>query len=151
MSTKQYTHPEATFISAFKRKAATSLEEARACLQTGSISAAVSRSYFGLYQAANAWMAWRGYDRDDREAKRRNWRHETVAGQWRKILEEIGKVLGPGVVDFDGPAIYKAVQDLRIQSDYKLREITKVEADSQFKDAERACNWLLAALEQEGY
>lgn len=151
MSAKQSTHPETTFIAAFKRKAATSLAEAKACLEAGSISAAVSRAYYGLYQAANAWMALRGYSRDDREAQRRNWRHETVAGQWRRILEEVEKVLGAGAVDFDGPAIYKAVQDVRIQSDYKTRVVTKAEADLQIGDAERACNWLLSALGKEGH
>ena len=140
---------KATFIKVYQEKARENLREAKACLAGELPRAAISRAYYALYQAANAWIAHKGaatsFDPDWPNAH-----HEDVEGRWRGILQEIHKDHGIEP-DFDGDTIYGRLKNLRVRVDYKPRtDPTMKDAETAVLYSERTVGWLMAALKKAG-
>lgn len=137
------------FITTYQAKARANLAEATACLRSQLPRAAINRSYYALYQAANAWLVFSGsgppFDPDHP-----NLSHEEVDGQWREILDAIHERFGVEA-DFDGDRIYGRLKNLRVWVDYKPRlDPTMKDAESAVSASIRAVSWLAAALEKGG-
>ena len=136
------------WIKRYKEKAEANLAVAKK-LRATEFSAAINRAYYALYQAANAWMKLKGYAGSDRD--RENWRHEEVSSNWEKILGQLEK-LNPGLVDHDGPILYRKIMEFRVLVDYKAAPPPSAqEAEVIVEDAARATGWLLSVLRKEGY
>lgn len=140
---------KAAFIRTYQAKARENLSEAQACLVAELPRATISRAYYALYQAANAWIAHKGpatsFDPDWPNAH-----HEDVEGRWRRILHEIHEDHGIEP-DFDGDTIYGRLKNLRVRVDYKPRiDPTMKDAETAVSYSERAVGWLLSALKKAG-
>ena len=140
---------KATFIRVYQTKARENLREAKACLAGELPRAAISRAYYALYQAANAWIAHKG-SASSFDPDWPNSHHEDVEGRWRRILQEIHEDHGVES-DFDGDRIYGNLKSLRVRVDYKPKsDPTMEDAKTAVSDAERTVGWLLAALKKAG-
>ncbi len=137
------------FIEMYQVKARANLSEASECLKSQQPRAAISRAYYALYQAANAWIA-----HSDNGAAfdpgRPNVGHDEVDDLWPGILEEIQ--LRSGIeCDFDGERIFGTLKGLRVRVDYKSGPApTMSDAESAVSASTRAVTWLLAALKKVG-
>lgn len=137
------------FIATYQAKAHANLVEAAACLQHRLPRAAISRSYYALYQSANAWLVAFEVDRSF-DADRPNRGHEEIEGRWRQILADVNAHAGIQP-DFDGDKIFTALKNFRVRVDYKTRhDPTMGDADGAVADATRAAGWLLSALKKVG-
>lgn len=136
------------WIQRYKEKAEANLSVAQSLCKS-EFSTAINRAYYALYQAANAWMKLKGYAGSDRD--RANWRHEEVSSNWDKILRQIEN-LNPGLIDHDGPVLYRKILEYRVLVDYKAAPPPSAkEAATIVGDAARATGWVFAALRKEGY
>ena len=137
------------FIETYQVKARANLAEAAACVRQQLPRAAISRAYYALYQAANAWLA----DADDAtpfDEDRPNRGHEEIEARWRLMLDDVHRRAGIEP-DFDGDKIYMALKNLRVRVDYKTRlDPTMVDATGAVSDATRAVGWLLSAMTKVG-
>jgi uncharacterized protein (UPF0332 family) len=140
---------KATFIKVYTAKAHANLLEAKSCLAGELPRAAISRAYYALYQAANAWIVHKGsaasFDPDWPNAH-----HEDVEKRWRGILHDIHEDHGIES-DFDGDKLYGKLKSLRVRVDYKPKsEPTMDDAETAVFDSDRTVGWLLAALKKAG-
>lgn len=136
------------FVRAYIEKARNSLAEAEICKANDAHRACVTRSYYALYHASNAWMKHRNFP--GVPGGRPNWRHEDVSSNWTRVLEETS---GHGVQwEFDAPSLYNALQGMRVVVDYKARPAPKPrDAEDAFQSAKSAVDRILTVLKKEGY
>lgn len=135
-------------VEGYLAKSRANLQEAKSCLGQGFYRAAISRAYYALYQAANAWIEFRGYTPRRQDPYRDGWRHEDVAAVWVHILEELGKM---GVlIDADAAEIYDRVQWYRVMIDYKPRQEPSLQdAKKVVDDVDRGLGFLYKGFERK--
>lgn len=137
------------FTETYQAKARANLAEAAACLHHQLPRATISRSYYALYQAANAWLS-KTDGATAFDAERPNRSHEEIEGRWRQVLGDIQRRAGIQP-DFDGDKIYTALKSMRVRVDYKSRlDPTMDDAADAVAQATRAVGWLLSALKKVG-
>lgn len=132
-----------TFIQAYRGKAIENLREAQACVEAGQPRAAITRSYYAVYQAANAWVVQHAdkFDPDWPNAK-----HDELEREWRRVLLQIDQKQGVKA-DVDGVFIYGTLKRMRVQVDYKTEGDPGIEqARKAVASATRAVGWLDRAL-----
>ncbi|HEY9722613.1 MAG TPA: hypothetical protein V6D47_11385 [Oscillatoriaceae cyanobacterium] len=145
------------FIDAFTRKARRNLREAAAALivvENGDAllseeryKSAATRAYYALYQAANAWMAYKG-GYPNIEQRRNNWSHESVAESWGKILVEIHDDFGVES-EYDGDRLFMVLKTLRVKIDYGVSTAPSLQdVKIAVETSQRATGWILKALER---
>lgn len=106
---------DSKFVEAYQRKARANLAEATFCLDALQPRAAISRAYYALYQAANAWLMYAsGGNAFDPE--RPNLSHDEIEDRWPGILDEIHVRLGIES-DYDGDRIFGMLKGLRVRSE----------------------------------
>lgn len=138
-----------TWIGRYKEKSLANLLEAERCLDAGLHRAAISRAYYSLYQATNAWMKHKG-GYPEITSNRNNWRHEDVNDSWAKVLGELCELgIDPG---YDADIIYNTAQSFRVRVDYKTTaEPTAREASKVVDSCKQAVDWLSQALRKAGH
>lgn len=137
------------WIVEYIRKAKDNQDEAGVCIARDLPRAAISRAYYSLYQAANAWMKHQGYS--GIEGDRDNWHHEAVNRQWKKIVRDLQR-LGVSAADDRDSRLYNRMYSYRVRVDYKAEsDPTRHEARLVVTACEAAVGWLLEGLGKEGY
>jgi uncharacterized protein (UPF0332 family) len=132
------------WIAKYIKKSKMSIHEAEKCLGAELHRAAIARGYYGLYQAANAWMEFKGYPRKDET--RLNWHHNEVNRSWPSLLEQVG------VDDIYADAVYNTAQDFRVRIEYQTGpEPTSSDADKCVENCKRYAQAIWTALKKEGH
>lgn len=137
------------WILEYIRKAKDNQDEAGICIERDLPRAAISRAYYSLYQAANAWMKHKGYS--GLEGDRENWHHEAVNRQWKRIVRDLQRV-GVSGLDAGDSRLYNRMYSYRVRVDYKAEsDPTRNEAKLVVSSCETAVDCLVEALRKEGY
>lgn len=130
-------------VEAYQRKARANLLEAKAAMGPEPemrVHSVITRAYYAVYQAANAWMALHGGYPDVPNPKKDNWSHEAVNEHWREILTDLHDDC---CVDFPFGAdnYYTILKSLRVSVDYGRRH------EPSWRDASRAIDAAEQALQ----
>lgn len=137
------------WIAEYIRKARDNQVEAGVCIARDLPRAAISRAYYSLYQAANAWMKHKGYS--GLEGDRENWHHEAVNRHWKNVVRDLRRA-GVHEADDKDRRLYNRMYSYRVRVDYKAEsDPTRQEAKQVVSTCEAAVGWLLDALRKEGY
>lgn len=141
------------WITWYVLKAKNNMDEAEAVVKAGHSRAGISRGYYALYQAANAWMRLHRYDGLGRGHE--NWHHEAVNVRWTAIVKQL-RAMGinheTGADRGSDRRLYNRIYRYRVRVDYKAEaDPTLTEAANVVRTCRKAVDWLLEGLAREGY
>ena len=106
---------QSPWILEYIPKATDNQDEAGICIERDLPRAAISRAYYSLYQAANAWMK----HNSGLEGGRENWHHEAANRQWKSIVRDLRQVGVTGLGEGDSRP-YNRMYSYRVRVDNGL-------------------------------